>query len=178
MKARLLDLSIGLDGKQRLLVELDEDFRITWDELHEKDVDITVKRYRKKRSNEANKYCWVLIDKIARKKRITRTEVYRNAIREIGGVSEIISIKKTAVPMLEREWIDKGTGWQVEDIGSKTPGWTNLILYYGSSVYDTDQMAQLIDSLVQDAKALGIETEDENKIKSLLEDYKKWENLN
>ena len=171
MKSRLLDLSVSLDGKQRLLVELDGDFRDTWDSLHDVDCEITVKKYRKKRSLDANSYAWVLISKIAERKRITKTEVYRNAIREIGGVSDTFSMRKVAVKRFQEEWSKKGTGWQVEDIGSRTPGWTNVIAYYGSSTYDTKQMADLIDSLIQDAKALGIETEDDNKIKSLLEEY-------
>jgi len=33
-----------------------------------------------------------------------------------------------------------------------------IVVYYGSSTYDTKQMSALIDSLVQDAQALGIET--------------------
>ena len=171
MKSRLLDLTIGFDGKQRLTVELDGDFRSIWDDLKDKDCEITVKRYRKKRSNEANAYCWVLIDKIARKKRITKTEVYRNAIRDIGGVSDTISIRTIALNRLQKEWSGRGIGWQVEDIGSQIPGWTNVILYYGSSSYDTDQMSQLIDSLIQDAQALGIETKPQEEINSLLEVY-------
>ena len=171
MKSRLIDLAISLDGKQRLTIELDGDFRQNWDELHDKDCDITVKRYRKKRSNEANAYCWALIDKISKRKHLTKTEVYRNAIREIGGVSDMVNIRKATVDRLVQEWSGKGIGWQVEDIGSKVPGWTNLILYYGSSSYDTEQMSQLIETLVQDAQALGIETEDENKIKQMLEEY-------
>ena len=171
MKSRLVDLSISLDGKQRLTIELDGDFRSTWDELHDNDCEITVKRYRKKRSLEANAYAWVLIGKIAEKKHIAKKEVYRNAIREIGGVSEVLTMKKNAVRRFQEQWDKNGIGWQVEDIGSKIPGWTNVIIYYGSSSYDTAQMSDLIDSLVQDAKALGIETEDENKIKAMLEEY-------
>ena len=171
MKCKLVDLSFSIGGKQRLTVELDGDFREQWDSLHDKDCDITVKRFRQKRSLDANAYAWVLIDKIARAKRLTKTEVYRNAIREIGGVSDIISIKKQALHRLQREWNSKGAGWQIEDIGGKIPGWTNVILYYGSSVYDSRQMSDLIDSLVQDAKALGIETKSEEEINSLLEEY-------
>lgn len=171
MKSRLVDLSISLDGKQRLTIELDGDFRSTWDELHDKDCEITVKRYRKKRSLEANAYAWALIGKIAEKKHITKTEVYRNAIREIGGVSEVLTMKKNAVRRFQDAWDRNGIGWQVEDIGSKIAGWTNVIIYFGSSSYNTAQMSDLIDSLVQDAKSLGIETEDENKIKAMLEEY-------
>ena len=41
---------------------------------------------------------------------------------------------------------------------SKLPGCTNVILYYGSSTYDSKQMARLIDNIIQDCKAVGIET--------------------
>lgn len=171
MRSRLLDLSVGLNGKQRLTVELDGDFREQFDQLHDTDCEVSVKKYRYRRSLDANAYAWVLIGKIAEKKRIQRKEVYRNAIRDIGGTSDIVCIKKEALPRLKAEWDNKGIGWQVEDIGSRTPGWTNVILYYGSSSYDTKQMADLIDSLIQDARALGIETETPEKIQSLLEEY-------
>ena len=171
MKARLLDLAFSFDGKQRLQVELDGDFKDTFDELNGCDCEITVKKYRKRRSLDANSYAWALIDKIAQKKHITKTEVYRNAIREIGGVSELVSVKKAAVPKLIEQWGRNGIGWQAEDIGGKIPGWTNVILYYGSSSYDTSQMSDLIDSLIQDAKSLGIETRPQEEIQSLLEEY-------
>ena len=171
MKCRLVDLSVTFAGKQRLTLELDGDFRDTWEDLKDHDCDITVKRYRQKRSLEANAYAWALIDRIAEKKRITKAEVYRNAIREIGGVSDFVTVKKSAVKRLQETWAKNGTGWQVEDVGSTTPGWANLILYYGSSTYDTKQMSGLIDSLVQDAKALGIETRPEEENNSLLRSY-------
>ena len=171
MKSRLLDLSISLDGKQRLTVELDGDFRKTWDKLHDKDCELTVKKYRKKRSLDANAYAWVLIDKIAEKTRVSRTETYRNAIRDIGGVSVTVCVQNVAVARLKQQWSDKGIGWQTEEFESSIPGWTNVILYFGSSVYDSKQMADLIENLRQDAISLGIEVEDENKIKSLLEEY-------
>ena len=171
MKCHLVDLSASLTGKQRLTIELDGDFRNEWDELKEYDCEVTVKRYRNKRSKEANAYCWVLVDKIAQKKRIPKSEVYRNAIRDVGGTSDLVSIKKAALPRLQEEWSRQGLGFQVEDLGGKVPGWTNVQLYYGSSTYDTKQMSDLIEILVQDAQALGIETKPEEEIRSLLEEY-------
>lgn len=173
MRSRLLDLALSINGKQRLTIELDGDFREQFEKFKGTDTDFSIKKFRYKRSLDANAYAWVLIGKIAEAKHITKTEVYRNAIREIGGVSDVISIKKAAVPRLQEEWNRKGIGWQIDDIGSKIPGWTNVILYYGSSSYDTSQMADLIDSLIQDAKALGIETRTPEEINSLLEEYDK-----
>lgn len=169
--SRLLDLSIGLNGKQRLTIELDADYRAEFDELKDTDVDVTIKKHRNRRSLDANAYCWVLVDKIAAKRNMSKTEVYRNAIRDIGGVSEIICCQNNAVRALEDIWRRNGIGWQVEEMNSKIPGCTNLVLYRGSSVYDTKQMSALIDSLVQDAQALGIETKTQEEIDSLLKEY-------
>ncbi len=65
MKGRLLDLAFGRDGKQRVTVELDEDFREGWDALHDGEVAVEIKKYRKRRSLDANAYAWVLIDRLA-----------------------------------------------------------------------------------------------------------------
>lgn len=171
IRGRLLDLTISLEGKQRLTIELDADFRAKYEELHDGDIEVTVKKYRQKRSNGANAYAWVLIDKIAEKRHMTKSEVYRNAIRDVAGVTEIVCCQNNAVKSMIDLWQRNGTGWFVEELDSKIPGCTNLMLYKGSSVYNTKQMSQLIDSLVQDAKAIGIETRPQEEIDSLLKEY-------
>ncbi|MCX4265995.1 MAG: hypothetical protein OSJ64_04170, partial [Firmicutes bacterium] len=92
MKGHLLDLSVGLNRKQRLTLEIDGDFRQEFDNLHEADLDIEIKKYRQKRSLDANAYAWVLIDKIAKVMRIDKKQVYQEAIRNIGGVSETVCV--------------------------------------------------------------------------------------
>ena len=171
IRGRLLDLTFGRDGKQRLLIEVDADFRAEFDELHGTDVDVSIKKHRDKRSLDANAYAWVLIDKIAAKQNLSKAAVYRSAIRYIGGVSEIVCCTNSAVKTLKDIWKQNGLGWQVEEFESKIPGCTNLILYKGSSVYDTKQMSQLIDVLVQDCKAIGIETRPQEEIESLLKEF-------
>lgn len=157
MKGRLVDLTFTLDGKQRLVIELDDDFRQDFAALKDHDVRVEIKKWRKKRSLDANAYAWVLIDKIAQATGIPKTEVYRQAIREIGGVSDIVAVPDNAVDKFREGWSKQGIGWQTEILDSK-PGFKRIVVYYGSSTYDTKQMSALIDSLVQDAQALGIET--------------------
>ena len=169
--ARLLDLSIGMNGRQRLTIELDADYRSQFDELKDVDVDVSIKKHRNKRSLDANAYCWVLVDKIAERRSMSKAEVYRNAIRDIGGVSDIICIQNKAVQTMKDIWTRNGIGWQVEELESKIAGCTNLVLYKGSSVFDTKQMSALIDSLIQDAQSIGIETRPKEEIESLLKEY-------
>lgn len=171
MKGRLIDLSFGMNRKQRITVEVDSDFREEFDRLKDHEVSIEIKKYRKKRSKDANAYAWVLIDKIAAALSIDKEEVYRNAIRSIGGVSEMVCVLDSAVDRLREGWAKQGLGWQTEVMESKLPGCKNVILYFGSSTYDTKQMSLLIDHLVQDAQALGIETETPEQLAKYKEEW-------
>lgn len=132
--------------------------------------DLEVREHRNKRSLDANAYAWVLIDKLADAMRITPKEIYRQAIVNIGGNCEVIPIKDEAAERFKQIWENQGLGWPCVDMGkSKIPGYRNLRAYYGSSTYDTRQMAQLIDNLVQDCKALDIETLPPDKLALLME---------
>ena len=134
--------------------------------------DLEVKEHRKKRSLDANAYCWVLINKLADVMRIPPTEVYRQAIQDISGNSEVIPIKDEAVEQFKLAWSHNGIGWLCRDMGkSKIQGYRNLMVYYGSSVYTSSQMNALIDHLAQDCKALDIETLPPEKLSLLMEEW-------
>ena len=132
-----------------------------------------LKEYRKKRSLDANAYCWVLIGQLAAKLRITPLEVYREAIRAIGGNYYVTPIKNDAVPRYRQIWEAHGLGWICEEMGdSKLVGYTNVISYYGSSEYDTRQMSRLIDLIVMECKEQGIETMTPRELALLKEGWK------
>ena len=134
--------------------------------------DYEIKKRRKKRSLDANAYCWVLIDQIAALTGINKAEVYKAALREIGGVSDMICIPKRAAERFKYSWERQGLGWQCIFEKSRFDSCINANLIYGSSVFDTKQMAALIDSLVQEAETLGIDTLTERERSLLLEEWK------
>ena len=159
MKGTLIDISRGMNNRQRVTVELLGDFREEYDRLKDEAVTVEIKKYRKRRSLDSNAYAWILIDKIAEALNQDKTAVYREAIRNIGGVSELYCANsEEAANRLMLSWRNNGLGWQAETMPSKLPGCVNVILYYGSSTYDTRQMSSLIDHLISEAKELGIET--------------------
>ena len=137
-----------------------------------KPLSVEIKPYRAKRSLDANNYCWILCDKIAQVIGSTKEEVYRKVIRDVG-VFEMISIHSHNVDEFIRKWSDRGLGWIV-DIHEENEynNDTILMCYFGSSVYNTEEMARLIDELVNQAKELDIETRPQEEIDSLL---KNWE---
>lgn len=130
-----------------------------------------IKQIRNKRSLDANAYCWVLLDSLSAASQTPKEELYRRYITEIGGVSDTVCVPSRAVDRLVAIWQGKGLGWQAETFPSKIQGCTNVILYYGSSVYDTKQMTRLIDSIVEDCKSIGIETRPQEEIDALLAEW-------
>lgn len=176
LTGRIVDASVDfVTGLPKVTLAINEknDFLQGYDDL--KDIEklsIEIKPYRARRSLDANAYCWVLIDKIAENQGFSKEEVYRESIKNIGGNSEIVCVKNEAVERLCEGWRRNGIGWQTDTFPSRIANCTNVILYYGSSVYDTKQMSLLLENLIQDCKALGIQTETPEmiaKMKSLWE---------
>lgn len=168
MTGHIRDLTRTMNGQYVISVQVEGDPRELCDKLKDAQIDIEIKKHRQRRSLDANSYAWVLIGKIAEEMHVDRAEVYREAIRAIGGTSTIVCVPDKAVETLLDGWKSKGMGWQTETMPSKIKGCTNVVLYYGSSTYDTRQMSLLIDHLVQDAKALGIETMTPQELEAML----------
>lgn len=168
MTGKLSGLTLNRDGTQNITVTVNEDFSAEYDELKDKEINVEIKKFSRRRSLDANAYCWTIIDKIAEKTGEKKTDVYRHAIKEIGGVSTIICVKDVAADSLCNGWSEHGTGWMTEKTKSKIPGCTNVTLWYGSSVYDSKQMSDLVNSLIQEAEALGIATMTEKEKERLL----------
>lgn len=159
-------------GKPLLTLEVDED-RNTLLNLYEElkgaeRLSVKIGKFKKKRSLDANAYCWVLISRLAERLNLPKTDIYRSAIREIGGNCDTVCIQDKAVSSLRDGWQRNGLGWMTETMPSKIEGCTNVILYYGSSTYDTAQMSRLINNIIEECRQLGIETKSEEEVNSLL----------
>lgn len=170
MIGQLKDMRRLFDGRWEITFATREDFTEEFDSLKDAPVKVEIKKAAGKRSNDANAYAWVLLDKLAEKTRIPKTEIYKDAIREIGGVSEMVCVQERAVKRLCSGWEKIGIGWQTEVMPSKLPGCKNVILYYGSSTYDSIQMSRLLDLIIQQCEQQGIPTLRDEADKLL----KKW----
>lgn len=127
--------------------------------LKDKSLDgyILTLRKRRKKSMNANSYLWVLCTKIAEKiGKITKEDVYRMAVREVGAYMDGVFLLDEADEVIE-VWGQNGIGWFAEKYHS-TDTVMVIRLYKGSSVYDGEQMRRLIDYVVDEAQAQGIDT--------------------
>ena len=169
---RIKNASVGMFSKKaELTLELDDTdaLNLEYDKLKAKEkLAIEVKPYRNKRSNSANAYAWVLMDKIAENQGITKEEVYLHQIEKVG-VFKPIEINEDAVDTMIHSWSLHGLGWIAQRIGSSDrKGFVEMALYYGSSSYNTKQMARLIDNIIQECNILGISTKTPDEISDML----------
>jgi hypothetical protein len=160
-------------GKPVLSLQVNEthNFKTLVEELSQKDkLSIEIKQFRNKRSLDANAYFFVLASKLAERLNVTPEEVYRDCIREIGGNNTVVCVKQEAVENLCEGWSKNGLGWVTEIFPSKLEGCVNVILYYGSSTYDTKQMSLLINQVIERCHEVGgIETKTPAELSILLE---------
>lgn len=167
VSTRKLKISLLLDTNNKDVVEqLKSENKLT----------IELKKWRQKRSLDANSYCWVLCDKIAKElckdgTIITKEDVYKDAILQIGTFEPFIVQEKT-LDNFKRIWEKQGLGFLVQEVSKKDKS-VKVHAYYGSSTYDTKEMSLLIESLVELAKTLHIETKPQNEIDSLLREWDK-----
>lgn len=167
-----LNYNVSFTAKGNPIITLELNERIPAlkmvDELHDEKVSIKIGKFKKKRSLDANAYCWVLISKLAEKLKIPKTDIYRQAIKEIGGNCDTVCVQDKAVASLCDGWERNGLGWQTETTPSKIDGCTNVVLYYGSSTYDVSQMSLLVNFILEECRLQGIEVKSKEEIDSLL----------
>ena len=173
--AIITDINIDFDTrKPKISLLLDTNEISVVEQLkNENKLNVELKKYRQKRSLDANAYMWVLISKIQEILKIPKEEIYRDAIKNIG-VYEVVPVKNEAVERFMEAWKHNGLGWVCETTKSKLEGFTNVIAYYGSSTYNTNEMSRLIDLIVQECKQLNIETMTPEQLSILKEEWGKW----
>lgn len=139
----------------------------------DKKLNIEVKEYRESRSLNANAYMWTLLKQLAKDPSLKTTaiDLYRKYVHEFGVFKDFDMSQEVAKTFIHL-WKEKGIAWLIDKV-DEDGDIVTLRGYYGSSVYNTKQMARLLDAIVEDCKKQGVETLDENELKSLVERYNK-----
>ncbi len=134
------------------------------EELSNIDLSCTLKKHQgSRRSLNANSYMWVLLTKLQDELQkndphITKDALYMQYIKSYGTSVEY-QFPDNAVKAMTAVWSAYGLGWFADRIDEgDAPGTSIIRFYYGSSSYGKKRMARLIDAVVIDCKAMGIQT--------------------
>lgn len=121
------------------------------------DLRIIAKKWRNKRSLDSNAYMWKIIEQIAMQLDSTHIEIYEDLIQQYGLMDRDES---GYITVTMRAGIDKSHlpgHWKLDGEHS-TIDWKVYRRIRGTSEYDTKEMAWFLDRVIEEAKALGIET--------------------
>lgn len=168
MKGKIKEIIQIIGGVCRITVEVGQiDENLKKLELEKVDCDIEIKKYREKRSLNSNSYCWVLIEKLAQKMKLSKDEVYLKMLRDYGTIAtdsdgeKIIFSVKASVDVSKYFKYFKFLG------DSKDWKFKHYFVIKGSSEYDRKEMILFLDGIIETCKDLEIETMTPSEIEKL-----------
>ena len=143
--------------KQSLSLEVNEDARDAFQELKDcEKLVIQIKKYRKKRSLDANAYYWVLITKLARRLELSNPEMHNMCLERYGQL-EIMENKAVFVTIPDTEEAENkvrnALDYHLQSTSQVRQGVDGLLyrtyrLLRGSHTYNSEEMARLISGLI------------------------------
>lgn len=148
---------------------------ITWLLEQDNTKRYEVKEYKEKRSNDANAYFHVLVNKLARYINISDKEMKIRMNLQYGTIAKDENGNSIGVK------IPKGTDitqfydyakWfgECEENGIK---FDKYLFYKQTHTLNTKEMSQLINGVIEECRERGIETKTQSEINSLLESWDK-----
>lgn len=148
--------------------------------LQDKDLDITAKVHREKRSLDANGYYWSLVGKLAEVMRVSKDEMHNIELSRYGQFDFLPdgSLNWSVKPPMWDWRQSVGEHYRFSERFVKTVDKKGrehqLPIYWvirGSHTYDTREFSILIDGVIQDAKEQGIEVLTPDEIARMMEAY-------
>ncbi len=141
----------------------------------DKNLEVMIREYKKKRSLDANAYFHVLVGKLADKMTLSKTRVKNDMICSFGqqqfldnGVEVVIKTNIPADKMCEQEYL------QCLPCGTKYENGQEVYFYKvfrGSHTYNTQEMSALIEGTVQTCKDQKVETLTPRQLKEMMLAY-------
>ncbi|WP_049730462.1 hypothetical protein [Dorea sp. D27] len=148
-----------MEKKQKAVLILNEDAREAFQKLKDYEkLDISIKRHKRKRSLDANAYYWTLLTMYANEKGISKNRAHNEALRRYGQFailggqlirSLVLDTDETWNNALEEESYHIKPTTQVTQL-KDGKDYRTYYLLRGSSDYNTQEMACLINGVIND----------------------------
>lgn len=135
----------------------------------DKDLDVTIKLYKEKRSLNANALLWDCLGKIAVALRTDKWNVYLMMLKRYGKYT-YICVKPNVVEAVKAQWRECEEIGEININGEKA---VQLLCYFGSSTYDSKEFSVLLDGVISEMKGIGLETPSEREFDMVIESWKK-----
>lgn len=166
-------------GCTLITCETEETVAPRLEELQGFPLTITLKKFRRKRSLDANAYYWVLVAKLGDKLGLSKPYLHNLLLRRYGQ-PEIIDGRMIYLVLPDSDLgariADEAETYHIKPTSEVKTGrdgkqFRTYVMLRGSSTYNTEEMSHLIDGLISECKESGVETASPEEIKRMLELY-------
>lgn len=175
MRITNLEIYNSSNGKKVLLSVTNEDANLTDVEVQEAldtlkkgvPVEASFKAVRKARSTDANALMWHCLTQIAYAIGSTKEEVYLEMLRRYT-VGRHVACNLSAVDSIMRTCRECERLEDVEVNGQKL---AQLVLYVGSSHFDTSEMSHFLDCIISEMRDMGLPTPTPERTREVVKAY-------
>ena len=160
-------VTYNLDNSANVTFSINKNNLVAIDSIKTDKLTLVIKEHRPKRSLSQNAYMWVLLNQLAEKLNDKAENIYRHFIEDYG-VRDYILVQDRAVEELQTRWEKKGIGWFTQILRKgKIDGTTTVIVYYGSSSYNSKEMTRVVNAVIEECENNDIPTMTEKEVMAL-----------
>ena len=135
-------------------------------------LSISAKKFRQKRSLDANGLLWHCLGKIAEALRTDKWEVYLLMLKRYGKYT-YICVKPNMVDAMKMQWRESEVIGEVDINGQKA---VQMLCYFGSSTYDTKEFSVLLDGVISEMAEMGLQVPTSQDMQRALEQWERMHN--
>jgi hypothetical protein len=139
------------------------------DKLKDDKLSIKITKYRKKRSLDANGLLWSMLGQIAAVLRTDKWEVYLQMLKRYGKYT-YICVKPNVIDAVKAQWRECEIVGEIEVNGKKA---IQMLCYFGSSTYNTQEFSVLLDGVISEMQEIGLQAPTSAEMRQALERWEK-----
>lgn len=163
MKARLSDLTYTRNHESVLTIVTKDDLGQLFDDLHDTEVEVTIKKHRTKRGLTQNGLYWATLAQLAHKLNVTNAYMHNVMLRRYGQPEryddQLVYLMLPDTEEAENKALEAET-YHLRPTSHVKPGRDGPLRAYmlmrGSSTYNTEEFSRLLDGLLDECKEMGI----------------------
>jgi hypothetical protein len=139
------------------------------DKLKDDKLSIKITKHRKKRSLDANGLFWHCLGQIAAVLRTDKWEVYLQMLKRYGKYT-YICVKPNVIDAVKAQWRECEIVGEIEVNGKKA---IQMLCYFGSSTYNTQEFSVLLDGVISEMQEIGLQAPTSAEMRQALERWEK-----
>ena len=132
-------------------------------------LSIKAVKYREKRSLDANAMLWACLGELAAFHRVDKWGLYLQMLKQYGKFT-YICVKPAVVDAVKAQWRECEVIGEIVINGQRA---IQMLCYFGSSTYNTQEFSILLEGVIEEMKDAGIEVPLSQEMKRALEQWEK-----